>query len=94
MEQRAVEMKTLLGSGTLNSEMQPQFGKCAVVEEAWCWKNLLRYFWCGEWYAVTWNRPGLEMHGCGSPIPQGHAAALFLFSSVGWMLRCKLEAEF
>ena len=35
MEQRAVEMTTLLDSGTLNSEMQPQFSKRAVVEEAW-----------------------------------------------------------
>ena len=35
MEQRAVEMKTLLDPGTLNSEMQPQFGKRAVVEKAW-----------------------------------------------------------
>lgn len=34
MEQRAVDMKTLLDSGTLNSEMQPQFGNRAVVEEA------------------------------------------------------------
>ena len=35
MEQRAVEMKTLLDPGTLNSEMQPQFDKRAVVEKAW-----------------------------------------------------------